>query len=83
MRRIARIGVRIQRSLFRSSEHSRRARRGSSSALIRRAVRELIDAKRRREREKRFVRGYLADPEDAGEVAVEGAVGLAAFALDD
>jgi metal-responsive CopG/Arc/MetJ family transcriptional regulator len=71
-----RVAISLPRELLKSVERLRRETGESRSALVQRALREVISQKKRAEDLRRYVEGYLAAPETADEIsAAEAAAG--------
>jgi metal-responsive CopG/Arc/MetJ family transcriptional regulator len=64
-----RIAISLPRELLKSVERLRRETGETRSALVQRALREVVAQKKRAEQVHRYVEGYAASPETAEEIA--------------
>ncbi|MEW6365055.1 MAG: ribbon-helix-helix protein, CopG family [Acidobacteriota bacterium] len=76
------LAVSIPADLLASAERRCRRKGESRSALIRRALEALLAGERERYRVRRYVRGYLEQPETGDETAVAHAQAASVLSLE-
>ncbi len=82
MPRAAKIAVSIPAGLLASAERHCRRKGESRSSLIRRALEALLSGELERRRVRRYVRGYLEQPETPEETSVAQAQAVWVLSLD-
>ena len=82
MPRSAKIAVSIPADLLASAERRCRGKGESRSSLIRRALQALISGELERHRVRRYVRGYLEQPETPEETSVAQAQAVSVLSLE-
>jgi metal-responsive CopG/Arc/MetJ family transcriptional regulator len=80
MKKTAKVAVSIPMATFRSLERERRRAKKTRSAAVTEAITEWLRSKELGEADRRYVEGYLKQPETAGEVAASEAMAIDSMA---